>query len=114
MITEEAPVATDKQRLIDAESRLNQALQRLYALRRAALYGQYEPAEFDRAILAYREAEAEVVQAREAYARTQDESPVESFKPTKRMKFARWLVDTGRLSDWNLGQEELPQITILL
>ncbi|MBI3972184.1 MAG: hypothetical protein HY332_12915 [Chloroflexi bacterium] len=100
------------QRLIDAESKLSQALQRLHALRRAALYGNYDPAEFDRAVMAYREAESEVQQAREAYARSQvaQVTPEREFVAvgpqapltvTKRMEFARWLVETGRLSDWN-------------
>ena len=35
-----------QQQLIDAETKLSRALQRLHALRRAALYGNYDPVEF--------------------------------------------------------------------
>src|SRR2546423_10450833 len=64
-----------QQRLIDAETKLSRALQRLHALRRAALYGNYDPVEFDRAVMAYREAESEVQQAREAWAHLHRSAP---------------------------------------
>ncbi len=107
-----------QQRLIDAETKLSRALQRLHALRRAALYGNYDPVEFDRAVMSYREAESEVQQAREAWAhlhqgapqrqpaatavaeREPEETSNEPFEITPRLRFAKWLVETGRLSDW--------------
>src|SRR5438105_8192242 len=108
-----------QQRLIDAETKLSRALQRLHALRRAALYGNYDPVEFDRAVMAYREAEAEVQQAREAWAHVhqgkpamqpspvavaehepQEDPPNAPIEITPRLRFVKWLVDTGRLSDW--------------
>jgi hypothetical protein len=108
-----------QQRLIDAETKLSRALQRLHALRRSALYGNYDAVEFDRAVMAYREAEAEVQQARDAWAHVhQDtstlqptpvavaqpglpaEAPPEPLAITPRLRFAKWLVETGRLSDW--------------
>jgi hypothetical protein len=114
-----------QQRLIDAETKLSRALQRLHALRRAALYGNYDPVEFDRAVMAYREAEAEVQQAREAWAHVhqgqpaataapvavaerapQDDSPSPPLEITPRMRFVKWLVETGRVSDWP-QQEQL-------
>jgi len=114
-----------QQRLIDAETKLSRALQRLHALRRAALYGNYDPVEFDRAVMAYREAEAEVQQAREAWAHVhqgqpaaaaspvavaerapQDDSPSPPLEITPRMRFVKWLVETGRMSDWP-QQEQL-------
>ena len=105
-----------ERRLLDAETRLARALQRLHALRRAALTGTYDPAEFDQALAAYRRAEKEVLEAREAWARSQErpsepaqarqegqeeEQPAEPFEPTPRMHFVRWLVQSGRLSDWD-------------
>src|SRR5437667_6764694 len=70
-----------QQRLIEAETKLSRALQRLHALRRAALYGNYDPVEFDRAVMAYREAEAEVQQAREAWAHVHRGQPAMAVSP---------------------------------
>jgi hypothetical protein len=108
-----------ERQLIDAETKLARALQRLSALRRAALYGSYDAAEFDQAVMAYRAAEAEVLEARKAWAQrkeagavstatttaTATEAPaeeevVEPLEITPRLLFAKWLVETGRLSDW--------------
>ena len=107
-----------QQRLIEAETKLSRALQRLHALRRAALYGNYDPVEFDRAVMSYREAEADVQSAREAWASlqqgapealapaavaerpSQEEAEPEPLEITPRLRFAKWLVETGRLSDW--------------
>ena len=107
-----------QQRLIEAETKLSRALQRLHALRRAALYGNYDPVEFDRAVMSYREAEADVQSAREAWAnlkqgaadtlaptavadRAAEEEPEpEPLEITPRLQFVKWLVETGRLSDW--------------
>jgi hypothetical protein len=102
-----------EQRLVDAETKLARALQRLHALRRAALAGGYDPIEFDQALMAYRRAEKEALDAREAWANTQSapvqvaqavaepqaEPEPEPFEPTARMHFVRWLVQTGRLHD---------------
>ena len=103
-----------QQRLVEAETKLTRALQRLLALRRAALYGTYDPAEFDQALLSYRQAEVEAHEARDAWARWQggehepaaaveeeERSPEEVLgPPTPRMLFTKWLVDHGRLSDF--------------
>jgi len=109
-----------QQQLIDAETKLSRALQRLHALRRAALYGNYDPVEFDRAVMAYRESESEVQQARESWAQmhqgaslvqaaaatglsegsVEDDAPSEPLQITPRLQFAKWLVETGRLTDW--------------
>jgi len=103
-----------QERLLEAKANLDRALQRLNVLRRAALYGRYDPAEFDEAVMAYRQAEREAQAAREALALAgvarggtaiaapagfQDE-PSTPMQPTPRLLFARWLVETGRLSDW--------------
>ncbi len=108
-----------QRRLLEAESKLCQALHRLHALRRAALYGNYDPAEFDRAVLAYRQAESDVKQARAEFVRVpapppppppswpQQQMPAATetqegrFEPTARMHFYRWLVQHGRLTDWS-------------
>jgi hypothetical protein len=101
-----------ERRLVDAESRLARTLQRLHTLRRAALAGGYDPVEFDRALVAYRRAEREAVAARREWARahgagvaTADAPPAEPepFEPTPRMRFVRWLVQSGRLSEFDAG-----------
>ena len=98
-----------ERRLVDAESRLARSLQRLHTLRRAALAGGYDPVEFDRALVADRRAEREAVAARQEWASahgagvaTAAAPPVEAepFEPTSRMRFIRWLVQSGRLSEF--------------
>jgi hypothetical protein len=110
------------QRLVAAEAKLAQAVHRLRALQSAALYGNYDAADFDRAVLTYREARSEAYDARNAWAHQQQreaagmagtaavgvmsppEAPAEvAFEPTPRMQFVRWLVQTGRLSEWPAG-----------
>jgi hypothetical protein len=102
-----------ERRLVDAETNLARALQRLHSLRRAALAGGYDPIEFDRALVAYRRAEQEALEAREAWASVHDAadgaprrepdpaSLEDDFQPTPRMRFVRWLVENGRLSEWD-------------
>ncbi len=101
-----------ERQLIDAETKLARALQRLSALRRAALYGSYDATEFDQAVMAYRSAEAEVLDARKTWAQRKEtgvatiepevqEEEVVALEPTPRLLFAKWLVETGRLNDWN-------------
>jgi hypothetical protein len=106
--------------LKNAETKLSQALERLSALRQAAAQGQYSPVEFDNAIRAYRFAEEQVRLARLACAAgvpgsaTRPSGPsnpraspgpngagMEPLQPSPRMLFAKWLVETGRLSDWD-------------
>jgi hypothetical protein len=104
-----------ERRLVDAETKLARALQRLHTLRRAALAGGYDPVEFDRALMAYRRAEQEALQAREAWTGASDngavgalarpvppDSQAEPFQPTPYLRFIRWLVDNGRLSEWTV------------
>jgi hypothetical protein len=117
-----------EQQLAEAETNLAQALHYLHVTRRAALTEGYDSAEYDRALVGYRLAEQEVRTARQAWAalhsdRTApapapvaavavsrgaapaltadatDAGPSEPFAPTPRMRFARWLVQTGRLSE---------------
>jgi len=106
-----------ERQLIDAETKLARALQRLSALRRAALYGSYDATEFDQAVMAYRSAEAEVLDARKSWAERKESPvnvvPVEEeeimlLDPTPRLLFAKWLVQTGKLSDWNVEEVEGP------
>jgi hypothetical protein len=102
-----------ERRLADAEDRLTRAIQRLHSLRRAVLAGGYDPLEFDRALVAYRRAEQEATSAREAMLNAAGMSAValgaapvaESvpLEPTSHMRFVRWLVQTGRLSEWNMA-----------
>lgn len=117
-----------EQQLAAAETNLAQALHYLHATRRAALTEGYDSAEYDRALVGYRLAEQEVRTARQAWAAVHsgrtapapasvaagavgldaataltadpaDAAPSEPFEPTPRMRFARWLVQTGRLSE---------------
>ena len=113
-----------ERQLIDAETKLARALQRLSALRRAALYGSYDATEFDQAVMAYRAAEAEVLEARKAWAQRKEapvnaqveEEPVEIVpaEPTPRLLFAKWLVQSGKLTDWNVEESdaEVPQLEL--
>ncbi|HEX2037309.1 MAG TPA: hypothetical protein VHS99_24280 [Chloroflexota bacterium] len=109
-----------ERRLFDAETKLAQALRRLHALRRAALAGAFDPTEFDQALVAYRQAEKEALEAREALATAHQQAaqPVAAatqgsvglldevglLEPTSRMRFVRWLVENGRLSDWKVSE----------
>lgn len=116
------------QRLVEAETKLARAVQRLRNLQRAALYGQYSASEFDEAVMAYREARSEAYEARNAWAHWHAQSAGESgtagapavavttvinpetesfepLRPTQKLLFARWLVKTGRLTEWPDGYE---------
>ena len=104
-----------ERQLIDAETKLARALQRLSALRRAALYGSYDATEFDQAVMAYRGAEAEVLEARKAWAQRKEtpvaaqpveEEEIRPLEPTPRLLFAKWLVQSGKLSDWDVDDSE--------
>jgi hypothetical protein len=108
-----------EQRLAEAEMAMARALQRLSALRRAAIYGSYDAAAFDQAVRQYRVAEGRVIDARrekslrervgavatvaEARPEAVEERPY-VLEPTPRLLFIRWLVQTGRLSDWDDGR----------
>lgn len=104
-----------QQWLGEAETALSHTLQKLYALRRAAIYGNYDPVEFDKAVQAYRNAEAVVAVVRQAWADVQTAppraaqpvSPKDSestpIEVTPRLRFIRWLVETGRLNDFDDG-----------
>ena len=105
------------QRLDDAQTKLRRALEHLHVLRCAAVSGHYDPVAFERAMSAYREANAEVRQARAAgrcistgdppspgavLAVAAHQPPAASREPlesTPRLRFVKWLVETGRLSD---------------
>ena len=112
-----------ERQLIDAETKLARALQRLSALRRAALYGSYDATEFDQAVMAYRAAEAEVLEARKAWAQRKEapvsaepieEEEIKPLEPTPRLLFAKWLIQTGKLSDWNVddAEAETPELSL--
>jgi hypothetical protein len=122
-------MATDElhSRLIDAELEFGRAQMQLTALRRAALYGRFDASEFAKAVAASQRAAVRLADAREAYRtkRTRatepakdaerncapsDTPPPRQVPPpaevppppvalSPRMLFARWLVQTGRLSD---------------
>lgn len=108
-------------RLVEAETALAKAVQRLRKLQRDVLYGQYSAAEFDDAVNAYRTTRSAAYEIRNEYAkaRSQLESgqppqpepaqrpeptvqaeDVAIFVPTPHMRFIRWLHRTGRMSEW--------------
>lgn len=92
---------------------LKAALCNLNALRRAALYGDYDPQAFDRAVVAYREAEHEVQVIQSLYHAGQqsqvelapavklaaDEPPPPPIAATPQLLFARWLYERGYISE---------------
>jgi hypothetical protein len=112
-------VRAAERRLERARAQLKQAMSRLAAVRRAALYGEHDPEALDDAVLTCREAQDRVREARlelerewssalgqaapaPAPALATPEEPQEKEKLleiTPRLLFARWLVQTGRLSD---------------
>jgi hypothetical protein len=107
-------------RVVRAEEDLAAAQARLHAEQRAAVFGTGQPEALDAALLAYREAQANVAAARAALAELRaagdlgapaesagsaaaervDDVPSPPEPPSPRLLFARWLVETGRLSDW--------------
>jgi hypothetical protein len=110
-----------REHLLDAETELSRALRRINALRRAALYGDYDSEEFDKAIAIYRRAKQRAQAARQAFfmhlwgetaepaqaaASAQaaepasETGPEQPLQPTARLRFAKWLVETGRLGEW--------------
>jgi hypothetical protein len=101
---EQQPVESVAEHLRRTEANLKQTMAHFRALRRAAFAGRYDPDEFDQAVLACRAAEAELLAARHAVARNV-QAPPEGVDPPRepdplaRLRFARWLVETGRLSE---------------
>jgi len=100
--TEQQPAELPEAHLRRAEANLTRAVEHFQALRRAAFAGDYDPDEFDEAVLACRAAETELLAARHTFghhpaARTAAERP--ALDPLARLRFARWLVQTGRLSE---------------
>jgi hypothetical protein len=117
--------------LVRAIQERDWASAQLAALRRAAPRGEYDAAEFDRAVVTYRAADAAVRLAGAAsgprppaagssiathtaagptgragrgtpdvFRKAMDmDELAEPFVPTARMRFVKWLVETGRLSD---------------
>jgi hypothetical protein len=123
--TENLTVETDEttRRLAQAESNVARTLLHLQQIRRASLGGRFDPQEYDRALLAYRQAEHEALAARLAWAQARGAAPAPvpagapdpgpgpapsppapdaPFQPTPRMRFLRWLVQQGRLSEWGV------------
>jgi hypothetical protein len=119
-------------RLAEAESNVARALLRLQQVRRAILEGKFDPQAYDQALHAYHQAEYEAYDARRAWAQARtvlparpappDEAsaagaagapapagPPEAepapFRPTDRMRFVRWLVEQGRLSEWDVADQ---------
>lgn len=93
-------------RLADAEAKLAGALRRLHALQRAAVLGHGNSEALDEAVLAYRQARGEAAAARlvwedrrAAHAEPDDPAPPRAEEPSPRLLFARWLAETGRLSE---------------
>jgi len=113
-----------ERRLERARGELRGTMERLGALRRAALTGEHDADALDVAVLACRKAEAKVQAARQGLERKRalafgepvasarrstsavssraaeaPEAPPEPIEVTPRLLFARWLVQTGRLSE---------------
>jgi hypothetical protein len=92
-----------ERRLREAETALVGAERRLRAVRDAALYGFDDPAALDAASEAYCRAAHEAAAAAGALALSRQAPRAEASprvdEVTPRMRFVRWLVETGRLSD---------------
>jgi hypothetical protein len=124
--TESQPAESIREQLRRAEANLKAATAHFRSLRRAAFAGRYDPDAFDQAVLACRAAEAALLAAQHAMAAeatkaTEVKEPVAAAleaaaqppaapdtpqgppagepDPLARLRFARWLVQTGRLSE---------------
>lgn len=103
------PHPDPEKRLMEVEVELKRALKTLSDMRRAAFFGVYDPHKFDEAVANYHEVNEEVKEARkalftareveQAVQATQWQQNEPEFEPTLRMKFIRWMVQTGRLTD---------------
>lgn len=78
-----------------AELQVRRAWRRLQMVRSAAFNDEDDPDACETAALLYRRALQDVQHAREACTA----APVARTAPTSRLRFARWLVQTGRLSE---------------
>jgi hypothetical protein len=120
---EHQPAESLRDQLRTAEVNLKAAMTHFRALRKAAFAGRYDPDEFDEAVLSCRAAEASLLAAQHAVAGSMAESPggqppdvapvapapvapapvapaaPPTPDPLARLRFARWLVETGRLSE---------------
>lgn len=99
---------TTREQLAAAKRRLALALRRLEKIRVNALYGDYDAAQLDEAIEEYRHAAADHKTAAAQMQRETrglavwDEPEFDEAlrrHPTNRMRFVKWLVETGRLTD---------------
>ncbi|HEX2513267.1 MAG TPA: hypothetical protein VH257_01085 [Chloroflexota bacterium] len=116
--TESQPAESIREQLRRAEANLKAATAHFRSLRRAAFAGRYDPDAFDQAVLACRAAEAALLAAQHAMAAeaaevkepeaaaqppaapdTPQGAPAGEPDPLARLRFARWLVQTGRLSE---------------
>jgi hypothetical protein len=90
------PAADDaRRRLVLAEVNLRRTWRRLQMVRSAAFIDEYDPDACETAALLYRQALQDVHQARAAC----ECGPASPAAPIPRLLFARWLVQTGRLSE---------------
>jgi len=108
---EHQPAESLREQLRAAEANLKAATTHFRALRKAAFAGRYDPDEFDQAVLSCRAAEASLLAARHAAGSAAESpggqppdaapapAPAAAPDPLARLRFARWLVETGRLSE---------------
>jgi hypothetical protein len=105
--------------LARARARVVTALRRLNAIQLEVLLGTRDLEQYDAALLDYRAAQAalRVAQAAEdgldagallqgAPAEGHPQPAGPATEPTAALRFARWLVEHGRLSEWNVRKEE--------
>ena len=105
-------------RLLEAEVNLSNTLRYLSELQHDALHGgRYDAEQFERAVVAYRKAEAKLLDARIAFAESQleqlmeDEAstkgtvdapwpdPISPCKASPRLRWMRWMVEQGKVTD---------------
>lgn len=113
-----------QERLRSAETRRRDALENFHTVSRVTRFGVIDRVSFETALSVLIEAERELQQARAALANAKERQqreqaiaqdvaqgpePVAPFEPTPRMRFVRWLVETGRLSDWDAPTRSHPQ-----
>ncbi|MBI2590795.1 MAG: hypothetical protein HYW33_02860 [Candidatus Blackburnbacteria bacterium] len=95
-------------KLEDATAALKLASERLTNARRGVFSGAYHPEALGEALTAYRQierkcqvlcAEVERLETERLKGMRAEPPKPQSFEPTPHMRFIKWLVQTGRLSD---------------
>src|SRR5262245_64546816 len=112
-------IATAEQAVGQAQARVAATRRWLHEIRLEMLLGSGDTEQYDEALLGCRAAETALRAAQAACDGLPDRAIVQGVaadgqhqsagagaEPTPEMRFARWLVEHGRLSEWNVREPE--------